>query len=137
MNSHNPIRQCLALLGALLLLAAASAADVQIAAPERSAESAPEGRQTAQMDAIEDGPTVPGPETDWEIERNVRKALFRNPYVDSEDIDITVNEGVVQLTGTVKTWSEREQAEKSARQGGARSVDNDLAVVRGPDYDPP
>jgi osmotically-inducible protein OsmY len=136
MKLHNRIRQGLVLLAALLLLAAV-AAGAQSTASEPSTEDFSGSRRTAQMDGIEDRPSVPDAETDWEIERNVKKALFRNPYVDSEDIDVTVNEGVVRLTGTVMTWSEREQAEKSARQGGARSVDNDLAVVRGPGSEQP
>lgn len=85
-----------------------------------------------------DAPTAPpGEQSDWEIERNVRRELFWSPFVESEDIEISVNNGVVELTGTVDSWSEREQAEKSALEGGARSVDNDLAVVQGLEYSVP
>jgi osmotically-inducible protein OsmY len=48
--------------------------------------------------------------------------------VDSEEVSVTVDDGVVTLTGTVDTWSERQSAEENAYEGGAKDVMNDLRV---------
>jgi osmotically-inducible protein OsmY len=75
---------------------------------------------------------VPPLKSDWEIERDVSGALFASPLVDQQKITVTVADGVAHLTGTVRSLAEREAAERSALEAGARAVDNDLAVVGGP-----
>jgi osmotically-inducible protein OsmY len=45
---------------------------------------------------------------------------------------VTVDDGVVTLTGTVDTWTEREAAEENALEGGALRVVNRLDVDFGP-----
>lgn len=77
------------------------------------------------------GPLTPS-KSDWEIEREVRSELFANPLVKSRDIDVTVVDGVARLTGSVESRAERDAAERSALEAGARRVDNGLAIVRGP-----
>ncbi len=72
--------------------------------------------------------------TDWEILEDVQDELFWSPFVDSDEISVTVDNGVVNLTGTVGTWSERQAAEANAYEGGAVAVDNDLVVLYGPEY---
>jgi len=72
--------------------------------------------------------------TDWEIKEEVEDALFWSPYVDSDDITVKVDDGDVELIGTVDTWYERSEATEKAYEGGATSVDNDLTVLYGPDY---
>lgn len=72
--------------------------------------------------------------TDWEIESQIKDELFWSPFVDRDDVNVTVEDGIAELTGTVDTWSEREAAEENALEGGAVAVDNDLAVAYGPDY---
>jgi osmotically-inducible protein OsmY len=65
---------------------------------------------------------------DWEIRENVKDQFYWNPYVDDEQVSMTVDDGVVTLTGTVDTWSERRTAEKNAYEGGAKDVMNNLNV---------
>jgi osmotically-inducible protein OsmY len=54
--------------------------------------------------------------------------------VDRDEVTVTVDDGVAELTGTVETWNERRAAEENAYEGGAVTVDNDLGVEFGPDY---
>lgn len=64
--------------------------------------------------------------TDLEIARDVEKELFWSPFVDSEDIDIEVEDGVVTLRGTFESRSEFRAATKNAYDGGAVAVRNKL-----------
>jgi osmotically-inducible protein OsmY len=73
---------------------------------------------------------------DWEIEQSIEDELWWSPFVDSEDITVTVEDGVAELTGTVDTMAERAAAQANAYQGGAIYVDNDLVVEFGPPYYP-
>ncbi len=65
---------------------------------------------------------------DLEILEDVKEQLWWSPFVDSDEIVVSVDRGVVTLTGTVDSWSEYDDAEKNAFQGGARDVTNDLVV---------
>lgn len=68
-------------------------------------------------------------ETDAEIREDVESELYWSPFVDAQDIDVAVEDGVVTLTGTVEDYSERRDATKNAFDGGALAVDNDLRVA--------
>lgn len=72
--------------------------------------------------------------SDWEIKEEIEDEFFWNPFVDSEDVTVTVDNGVATLTGTVETWSERIEATANALEGGAVQVDNNLMVAYGPEY---
>ncbi|MDA3924079.1 MAG: BON domain-containing protein, partial [Kiritimatiellae bacterium] len=65
---------------------------------------------------------------DWEIREDVKDQLWWSPFVYADDINIAVNDGVVTLSGTVDSWSEHDDAEKNAFQGGAKDVTNNLVV---------
>ncbi len=74
---------------------------------------------------------------DLDILENVNDELFWSPFVDEEQVNIEVSNGVVTLTGEVDTWSERRAAKDNAYEGGAREVINNLTVVHkyyGPYY---
>jgi len=71
---------------------------------------------------------------DWEIRQDIQDELFWSPFVNSEEITVTVDDAKATLTGTVDTWSERQAASENAIEGGAVSVDNNLMVDYGPDY---
>jgi osmotically-inducible protein OsmY len=73
-------------------------------------------------------------ESDWEILEEINDELWWSPFVDSDAVTVTVDDGVATLTGTVDTWNEREAATENAYEGGAIAVDNDLAVEYGPEY---
>lgn len=72
--------------------------------------------------------------TDWEIQQSIQSELFWSPFVDSDQVEVAVDNGTAELTGTVDSWQEREAAEENALEGGAIAVDNDLTVAFGPTY---
>ncbi len=65
---------------------------------------------------------------DWRIKRNIESQLFWSPYVNDDQIIVTVTDGVATLRGTVDSRMERGAAIDNAYQGGARSVENELKV---------
>lgn len=70
--------------------------------------------------------------TDRELQENVQRALDWEPSIDSADIGVSVDAGVVTLRGDVKTYAERTAAERSAQAVyGVRAVANDLNVRLG------
>lgn len=72
-----------------------------------------------------DGTTM----TDSEIREEIRDELWWSPFVDSDQVNVTVEEGVARLTGTVDSWAERNAATENAIEGGAVWVDNDLMIA--------
>jgi osmotically-inducible protein OsmY len=66
--------------------------------------------------------------SDKEIREDVKDQLFWSPYVDEEQVNVSVFNGVVILTGNVETLSERRAAEENAYEGGAKKVKNNLTV---------
>jgi osmotically-inducible protein OsmY len=68
---------------------------------------------------------------DWEIKDDVEGQLMWSPFVDGGDINVSVDDGVVTLTGEVDTYSESQSAVDNAYQGGAKKVNNELKI----DYD--
>jgi osmotically-inducible protein OsmY len=66
---------------------------------------------------------------DWEIRENIKDELFWSPFVDEDQVTVTVDNGIVTLTGTVGTYSERQSAEENAYEGGAKDVKNKLTVT--------
>ncbi len=74
---------------------------------------------------------------DWKIKEDVKDQLYWSPFVDKDEVVVSVNNGVVTLAGTVNTYSERQNAQHNAYEGGAKDVKNDLTVTYrtfGPDY---
>jgi osmotically-inducible protein OsmY len=71
---------------------------------------------------------------DWEIKQDIQDELWWSPYVDSEEITVTVRDGVATLTGVVDTWKERGAATDNAYEGGAKKVQNELTVRHGPAF---
>jgi osmotically-inducible protein OsmY len=67
--------------------------------------------------------------TDKDLQQQVQNALDWDPSLDASDIGIAVDEGVVTLRGTVRTYAEKQTAERVAfRVFGAKAVANDLTV---------
>ncbi|MFO7975678.1 MAG: BON domain-containing protein, partial [Candidatus Hydrogenedentota bacterium] len=65
---------------------------------------------------------------DWEIKEEIESQLWWSPFVDSDDVNVSVDDGTATLTGTVESWSEYWAARENAFDGGAVWVDNDLKV---------
>lgn len=66
--------------------------------------------------------------TDAEIKEAIESEMWWSPFVDSTRIDVTVDNGIVTLTGVVHSWAEHRAATENAYDGGATLVDNDLVV---------
>ena len=68
------------------------------------------------------------PKEDDEIREDIDRRLRFSPVLDAKQIRLSVDDGVVTLSGTVDTWHERAAAGRHAYQGGARRVANELEV---------
>ncbi len=67
--------------------------------------------------------------SDSEIERDVEAELQSDPIVDATDIAVAVKSGVVTLTGFVRSYSEKLDAEAAAKRvAGVVGLANDLEV---------
>ena len=66
---------------------------------------------------------------DQEIREDVKSELFWSPFVDKDQVNVRVFNGVVTLHGNVETLSERKAAEDNAYEGGAKKVFNNLTVT--------
>ena len=69
--------------------------------------------------------------SDDQIKKNIEDGFFWSPFVDSDDIKVTVDGGVATLTGTVGTWIGWGEADKDAHKGGATEVLNRVTVKKG------
>jgi osmotically-inducible protein OsmY len=73
------------------------------------------------------------PKDDWEIKKDIEDELWWSPFVDENDIAVTVTDGAVTLVGVVDTLRERRVATENAYEGGAKHVRNALKVRYGPE----
>src|ERR1700730_11460993 len=67
--------------------------------------------------------------SDSDIKRDVEDELRWDPDIDASDIGVAVKSGVVSLTGFVKSYSEKFEAEAAAKRvAGVVGLANDLEV---------
>ncbi|MBN8831810.1 MAG: BON domain-containing protein [Sphingomonadales bacterium] len=67
--------------------------------------------------------------TDKELQQDVMAELEWEPSVDHADIGVSVHEGVVTLSGYVKSYPEKMAAEKAVRRvAGVRAIAEDIKV---------
>jgi osmotically-inducible protein OsmY len=68
--------------------------------------------------------------SDLQLQRDITDELAWEPSVDAAAIGVTVDSGVVTLTGTVKSLPEKWAAERAAqRVGGVKAVSDEIAVA--------
>lgn len=73
---------------------------------------------------------------DTEVATEVERLLEWDLYLDDSDIDVTVNDGAVSLSGAVKSAAEKDRAVNLAWLAGSQSVRiDDLKVTSNPDSD--
>jgi osmotically-inducible protein OsmY len=73
--------------------------------------------------------------SDRDIKRDVEDELRWDPDIDSTDIAVSVNNAVVTLTGFVRSYMQKYEAERDAKRvAGVAGIANDLEV-RLPDVD--
>ena len=66
---------------------------------------------------------------DKELQRDVVAELEWEPSVDCADIGVAVLDGVVMLSGYVKSYAERQAAEKAVRRmSGVKAIAQELKV---------
>jgi osmotically-inducible protein OsmY len=67
--------------------------------------------------------------SDSEIEQDVKDELRWDPEIDATDIAVSVKKGVVTLTGFVKSYSDKYEAEAAAKRvAGVVGLANDIEV---------
>lgn len=72
---------------------------------------------------------MPVRKSDLAIQKDVQHELEWDARVDSSDVGVSVNDGVVALTGSVNSWGKRLAAQDAAqRVPGVLDVVNELAV---------
>jgi len=69
--------------------------------------------------------------SDAQIKKSIEDRLFWSPFVDRDDVKVTVDGAVATLTGTVNTWIGWNEADKDARKGGATAVLDRITVNKG------
>lgn len=68
--------------------------------------------------------------SDSEIQSNIRNSLIWKPYIDEKNIQVTVDNHIVKLTGTVDSYWKKMKAEEIAYDVlGVMNVQNELGVV--------
>lgn len=66
---------------------------------------------------------------DTDIAREIETALFRNAYVDADNVTVKVEKGKVRLTGEQSSWHARDRAKEVASYtSGVTEVENDILV---------
>jgi osmotically-inducible protein OsmY len=66
--------------------------------------------------------------SDAEIQEDVESQLWWSPFVDSDNIEVSVQNGTVTLSGQVEDWDAEKAAIKNAFDGGAKRVRSQLQV---------
>ena len=70
--------------------------------------------------------TQPSPD---EMKKKIEEALVRSAEMDAGNIQVQVEGNKVILTGTVKSWAEKKEAERAAwSAAGVASVDNRIVI---------
>ena len=70
--------------------------------------------------------------SDREISDAIQRDLWRTPFVYVESAAISVEDGVVKLSGVVESLEQFECARQKAYDAGAKRVENYLEVKNGP-----
>ena len=66
--------------------------------------------------------------SDTDIEREIESEFWWSPFVDSDEVSVSVENGEATLTGTVSTLSEKQSAAENAVEGGATSINNEITI---------
>jgi len=67
--------------------------------------------------------------SDEEIKENIESRFQRNIFIDADQINITVQDGIATVSGSVDIWQQRNIIIENALKGGAKSVMSRLKVM--------
>ena len=68
--------------------------------------------------------------TEKDVRTEIRRILHRDAQVDSENVNVSVEGSKVYLSGTVRSWFERNEASRAAWSiKGVTAVQNDIAIA--------
>ena len=65
---------------------------------------------------------------DAAIQEEIERELFWSPFVEADQVEVAVENGVAILSGTVDSWSEYNAATANAQESGAVDVENNMVV---------
>jgi osmotically-inducible protein OsmY len=65
---------------------------------------------------------------DMEIKEDIERQFWWSPFVNLDEIELNIENGVATLSGKVDSWLQYDLAERNAYDGGAIAVDNNLIV---------
>lgn len=66
--------------------------------------------------------------SDTDLKLDIENQLFWRPFIDSDDVNVSVEGGIATLTGQVNSLREYVVAEKNAFEGGAVGVINRIDI---------
>lgn len=69
---------------------------------------------------------------DWAIREDIDSEMWWSPFVDADEVAVSVDNGVATLTGDVDSFLERNAAIENAYEGGAVAVIDKINVEYGP-----
>jgi osmotically-inducible protein OsmY len=74
--------------------------------------------------------TIKASASKHDVTRHIKDALRRSADADSKRIQVAANGSTVTLTGTVRSWSEKADAERAAwSTSGVTAVDDRIAII--------
>lgn len=80
------------------------------------------------VDVVDDLAVVPGKRSDSRLQSEVERVMRDDPWLDDGRVTVAARDGVVEITGFVKSAAERARAEADARATSPRDVD--VAALR-------